>query len=1359
MFRPGFFRVCSPLLVVAALGSARPAAAQIDVAAEEREAHFASLSVPEIAVRRHLLAGQEWVVWLPETWAPDTVGDPQQTFFEPADSKFQLRLGRFDFDPGSSILQTAEGIVEGWRKIEKVVVVTSGRRLQVAERPAVELCLRLGEGEPADAVCHVLITDPGETSYRLIQIRGPAQEIDQHLRRLLRDFTPLDGGHWSPAFERTRKSLGAAEQGLACDRRNRLFAEIAEPDALGKPGIDERLLAIGREAGAAQLVDGLLHLHPRVRIAAFEAMDLKTLADPARARLFAFGLMDPDPAVRFRIARGLAAFRLEAPGLAAATLAAIFDADNDTARTAAFQLLAALPPRERAGLLQQSVARINELPARSQVLLMHLVGAWTSPEIAEATWQQVAKRARETRLQALAQGLLVTQGQKEALGLARERLLRPLEKKPLDLVLAAQGLAVHTPPAAREGLVPLLDAVKKAAAEPAPTSSPPGGKGEPSHKELQKRLEKGQRLLEEALRYLDGLPAGAAAPEECALLVEKPVKPADDAPPGAAAGSAASPAEENVDLPDWKNERRKRLGCPKSSSPELAWLHLSRPGGVLSNLLDRLQELQVGAPQHNDVYHAGLGLLAETLETWHGDPFSVASTGLDLSAPLEVAWWASGHGGELGTQMTLRTGDAERLQESMLRLTSKTTGIDGLGGGLLAVQVLPFVPMFLFQPWEEERALRQGENDEETAPTGAPEEEPQSHLVLVQGDRAGAAEEPPWGLLELAIDADDGAVFTHTRIGKRDGHLVFQMGEDPAAETEGEGRVQAEETDRLTSRLEVDLTRFLHFMAEMGDLEAETEKEAIPEGLWLRVQSDLDTPRLATRVELEGLAEEYLAATTATRAQSLRAPIELLPKDSLAWLGFNFAPSPLKALLTKNASELRQEMGAKNVEKLLAAVPIVQGEAGLALVGVAEPEGPKATDAWKRHLVFYLAVDPVAADRYLAKHGSRTEKIGQWKAHRIGKALAVRLGNFVVLAAEAEILKSLGKPPFLVDSEAHREILARIPEETTLRGFFDTDLLADALVGYLQARREEGMSVLLVELMRALGRVGLYVRREEGRLVGEVSIEPRRQPEEARERSRELSTYARFTSGSVPTHDFPTLDDEKDLVELDLELQLPKGLKDPKLDWSNERLEHQQVEPGHYHLRSRPALALPETSPVRLPIRAPELLPYLRNEDQLDLHLDAVRKQAEKIRGKEEDPARIVRAIVEWAHLSLEYSVIRKSPRVEEILKTRKADCTEFTQLTIALARSLGIPARPVGGIHVGPDGAILHRWAEVYLDRWYEIDSTFGVVEVPATSLRLPSDDGTLLASVPGSRFVFLRGKKGDGSEVLPEPPPASNE
>lgn len=62
-------------------------------------------------------------------------------------------------------------------------------------------------------------------------------------------------------------------------------------------------------------------------------------------------------------------------------------------------------------------------------------------------------------------------------------------------------------------------------------------------------------------------------------------------------------------------------------------------------------------------------------------------------------------------------------------------------------------------------------------------------------------------------------------------------------------------------------------------------------------------------------------------------------------------------------------------------------------------------------------------------------------------------------------------------------------------------------------------------------------------------------------------------------------------------------------------------------------------------------------------------------------------------------------------LENSKGDCTEFMYLTIALARSLGIHARGVGGYVYSQSTLVqssdYHNWAEFYFDgRWNVVDS-----------------------------------------------------
>jgi transglutaminase-like putative cysteine protease len=81
------------------------------------------------------------------------------------------------------------------------------------------------------------------------------------------------------------------------------------------------------------------------------------------------------------------------------------------------------------------------------------------------------------------------------------------------------------------------------------------------------------------------------------------------------------------------------------------------------------------------------------------------------------------------------------------------------------------------------------------------------------------------------------------------------------------------------------------------------------------------------------------------------------------------------------------------------------------------------------------------------------------------------------------------------------------------------------------------------------------------------------------------------------------------------------------------------------------------------------------------------------------------------------------------VLRTKVGDCNEHTALYVAMARSIGIPARiAVGLTYVrGISGAFYyHAWPEVYIEdgptrgMWLPVDPTLNEFPADATHLRL---------------------------------------
>jgi hypothetical protein len=105
-------------------------------------------------------------------------------------------------------------------------------------------------------------------------------------------------------------------------------------------------------------------------------------------------------------------------------------------------------------------------------------------------------------------------------------------------------------------------------------------------------------------------------------------------------------------------------------------------------------------------------------------------------------------------------------------------------------------------------------------------------------------------------------------------------------------------------------------------------------------------------------------------------------------------------------------------------------------------------------------------------------------------------------------------------------------------------------------------------------------------------------------------------------------------------------------------------------------------------------------------------------------------------------------PSAREVLRTKVGDCNEHTALYVALARSLGIPARiAVGLVHL--HGAFYyHAWPEVYLEDaagglWLPVDPTLNQFPADATHIRLArgglDKQAALLAVIGRARMNVL--------------------
>lgn len=142
------------------------------------------------------------------------------------------------------------------------------------------------------------------------------------------------------------------------------------------------------------------------------------------------------------------------------------------------------------------------------------------------------------------------------------------------------------------------------------------------------------------------------------------------------------------------------------------------------------------------------------------------------------------------------------------------------------------------------------------------------------------------------------------------------------------------------------------------------------------------------------------------------------------------------------------------------------------------------------------------------------------------------------------------------------------------------------------------------------------------------------------------------------------------------------------------------------------SLVFKEEQALSLPINEEKVQSYLQPTQFCQSDDPHIQSVAREIIGNERNSWRAAKLIACWVNQVLKpnYDVGFASAR--EVLRTREGDCSEFTVLTVALCRAVGIPARAAVGIMSGGGIFAYHMWPEVYVGRWLNLDPKWLVVD-----------------------------------------------
>ena len=139
----------------------------------------------------------------------------------------------------------------------------------------------------------------------------------------------------------------------------------------------------------------------------------------------------------------------------------------------------------------------------------------------------------------------------------------------------------------------------------------------------------------------------------------------------------------------------------------------------------------------------------------------------------------------------------------------------------------------------------------------------------------------------------------------------------------------------------------------------------------------------------------------------------------------------------------------------------------------------------------------------------------------------------------------------------------------------------------------------------------------------------------------------------------------------------------------------------------------------RLPTTDTALAAALASEPLIQANDPRIQAQARQIVGRERRAGAVAALLTHWVYAHLKKEITISVPSAVQVLDERRGDCNEHTVLYVALARSLGLPARTAAGLVYLRGRFYYHAWPEVWLGRWVAVDPTFDQFPADASHLR----------------------------------------
>ncbi|HEU4711675.1 MAG TPA: transglutaminase domain-containing protein [Pyrinomonadaceae bacterium] len=463
--------------------------------------------------------------------------------------------------------------------------------------------------------------------------------------------------------------------------------------------------------------------------------------------------------------------------------------------------------------------------------------------------------------------------------------------------------------------------------------------------------------------------------------------------------------------------------------------------------------------------------------------------------------------------------------------------------------------------------------------------------------------------------------------------------------------------------------------------------------------------------------------------KELTAPSELLPSSTIAYYLMKFdVPGALetwpRTMNLRNRFEAELSLFALDFKKEVA--PELGPECGVALLELPDLDLSSGV-TWTAFckLKSNRLAEALAAGKLFRGVGPTTS-FAEVKSGDTSYFVTTKNGFFVV-SSNSKGVTTLGDKKNLASTRDYSRAAEKVPAGIVAFGGYNLE----AAVNAANAKPGDGLSGtaagIIFSVASAFHSQSFYATASPGAIEARSSVAMDREGRYAVADFTYLPRGANITYATLEPHGAPIIDQNRlsNLV-LKVRSKTPGPIDNIRDDikTANQTVEHKSPNELIVTVSARRKSG---TKQAQLPVTDAALAPFLKATGEFAANDKAVIDQAKAIAGDDRDAWSVARKLADWTHNNLVWKSVARAGAAET-LATREADCSEFSQLFVAMARSLGLPARLVSGLAYSGNSFGGHAWVEVWAGDWVELDPTWGTDFVDATHIR--NNDSALVTA-----------------------------